>query len=114
MNLKKVTRSKSKACSVRSCKATLHHKDWHTKCVACLSPKHSDNSHKYNLCQFCREMSPSQYRARGDRRKALLGGQSPARFLVSLGTGDPGSSVAEETEREAAPPPIFEPHSGTS
>ena len=73
--------------------------------MTCLSPKHSDISQSIT-CVSSVEMSPSQYRARRDCRKALLGGQSPARFLVSLGTGDPGSSVAEETEWEAAPPSL--------
>ena len=58
-------------------------------------------------------MSLSQYRARKDHRKALLMGQSPARSLVLLGKGDPGSSLAEGTEQEAAPP-IFEPNSGSA
>ena len=51
-------------------------------------------------------MSGSAYRARKNHREALLGGRSPAQSLVLIVTGDPGSSVAEETEQGLMTPSL--------
>ena len=102
MDRKKVTRATSHAmvCKTIDCDSPHHHKDRHTKCLVCLSPKHCDKSHRYNTCNICKNMAGFSYRDRKLLMERLLKSprrQSVDQSLVSIVTWGTEPTVTEES-----------------
>ena len=92
------TKKKHNVCSGEGCNVYLNEYDQHTRCVACLSPKHLRDSQTNHPCSPCQSLS-SSYRSRKHRKTGLP--QFPERDPALSYTGSVPASEASYRPSEA-------------